>query len=88
MSAVRCCTSSSRGLNVLLLDGLHLHEVHARAAGCLDDRLCIVVIVLVCLDEGLDVMRADQLDFDANGLELSCPVMSGTAGLHRDGARL
>jgi hypothetical protein len=36
---------SVNGLNVLLLNGLHLHEVHARAAGCLDDRLCIVAIV-------------------------------------------
>lgn len=58
------------GLNVLLLNRLHRHEVHARAAGRFHDRFGIIAIVLVRHDEGLDVMRADQFDLDAKCLEL------------------
>lgn len=72
------------GLDVLLLDRLHRHEVHARPTGGLDDRLGIVAIVLVRFDEGFDIVRADQFDLDADGLELPCPMVRRTAGLHRD----
>ncbi|MFL9922551.1 hypothetical protein PQR75_46510 [Paraburkholderia fungorum] len=53
-------------LDVLLLDGFNWHEAHGGPARGLDDRLCIVAIVPVRLDERRDVLRADQPDFNSH----------------------
>jgi len=46
-------------LNVLLFNLLDWHKVHRRPAGCLDDCLRIVSVVLVCLYEGFDELGTD-----------------------------
>jgi hypothetical protein len=56
-------THAMRRLDVLLLDGFNRHEAHGGPARGLDDRLGIVAIVLVGLDERCDVLGADQPDF-------------------------
>ena len=61
-------THSMQGLDVLLLDALHRNEPHRRTAGCLDDRLGVVAVVLVGLHEGGNVLRGDETHLSAHGL--------------------
>jgi len=77
-------THSMQGLDVLLLDALHRNEPHRRTAGCLDDRLGIVPVVLVCLDERRHELRTDELYLDAAGLQLPRPMMRRGTSLHDD----
>lgn len=71
-------------LDVLLLDRFDRHKAHRGSTGSLDNRLRIVAIVLVRLDERCDILRADQSDFDTDRLETSRPVVGSAACFHDD----
>ena len=62
-------------LHVLLLYGLDRNEMHRWSEGSFHDGFSVVAIVLVRLDEGGDVLGADQAHLDAHGLELTRPVV-------------
>src|SRR5208337_6585 len=61
-----------------------LHEAHAGTAGGLADHLGVVAVVLGALDEGLDVLRWDQVHGVAKGGQHSSPVMRTGARFQGD----
>ncbi len=73
-------------LNVLLFNLFDWHKVHRRSAGCFDDRLRIIGVILVGLHEGFDKLRTDQPNRVATSLKSSRPVISATSGFHYDSA--
>src|SRR5437762_8717336 len=89
---VRCLTNISRGLvqhqHGLLIRTLDRHETHARPRHRLADRRRVDRVILAPLDVGLDVSRRYQHHFVPHRHELAGPIMSGTARLHTDPARL
>lgn len=82
------CAHPVCGLDVLLLDRFDRNEAHGRPTGGLDNRLGVVAIVLVGLDEGRHILWADQPNLNAKRMEAPCPVMGGAAGFHYDHPRL
>ncbi len=70
------------GSHVLLLNRLDRHKTHRRSAGSFNDGRRIVGVILVGLDEGADILRADQPDFDTQLLETPAPVMGRTTSFH------
>jgi len=71
-----------QGLNVLLLLGLGRHELHVRQHQGGADGLCIVLIILLMLDEWFDILRRDHLDRMAERFELPLPKKRPSAGLN------
>src|SRR6202163_3763504 len=72
----------------LLIRTLDRHETHARPRHRLADRRRVDRVILAPLDVGLDVSRRYQHHFVPHRHELAGPIMSGTARLHTDPARL
>ena len=64
----------------LLVDRLHRHGPHVRPRGRLTDRFRVVAIVLAALDEGLHVLRRDQLDPVTHGAKCLTPMMAPRIG--------
>jgi hypothetical protein len=73
-----------QALQRLLLDGLDLDRRDIGAAGRFEQGAGIGGIGLVALDVGADVGGRQELDVDAQGIELACPVMGRAAGFHDD----
>ena len=66
---------------------IHRHEPHGRALGRLDDRGCVVAVILLPLDERFHVHRRDQLARVTLVDDRTTPVVGATAGLHHHQAR-
>ena len=64
-------TRAMQGLDILLLDCLLRHETHVSLAGCRADCLGIVAVILLATHEWLHILRADDPDLVAQGLELA-----------------
>ena len=64
-------------LDILLLDGLHRHEAHARSTHRLADRFGIVGVVLIALHIRLHELRCDQLHAITTRLQLTRPIVRG-----------
>src|SRR5512142_608043 len=73
-----------QGKDALLLDGFDGHEARVRSTYGLADRLRVGRIGLVALDVGLHVLRWDKADEMPQPAQLSRPVVSARARLHRD----
>ncbi len=55
--------------------------------GLLADRFRVIAIVLAALDEGLHILRRDQLHPMAHGVQHPAPVMSTRAGFQSNFGR-
>lgn len=86
MNWARVRTARS-GLAVRLFSArLRLDKAHGRAQGRLDDRFGVGALTLVALHQGFDASRGDQRRRMPDVRKHPRPVMSATAGLHRDRA--
>ena len=77
-------TGAVQALQGLLFDGFDFNRRNIGAAGGLQQGAGIGGIGLVALDVGTDVSGRQQLDFDAQAVEPTPPVMGRAAGFHDD----
>jgi hypothetical protein len=68
----------------LLTTCLHRHGPHGRPRCRLADRFRVIAIVLAALDEGLHVLRGNQLYPVAHSSQNPAPVMGTRTGFQRD----
>lgn len=80
-------THSMHRLNVFLLDRFDANKAHCRSGRCFDERLNIVAIVLLRLDELRQILRTYKADFDTQGNKTSRPMMRRAASLHHNDSR-
>lgn len=76
-----------QALNILLFNALHGNKPHVGSLHGFTNGFSIVAVVLVALDKGFDELRADELNMMPHAGEMSGPVVSAGASLHRDAAR-
>jgi hypothetical protein len=81
-------TRAVERLDILLFDRLLWHEPHIRLAKRSANRLGVITVVLLVLDERLHVLRRNDLNLVSKRLEPALPKVRPGAGLDADSARL
>lgn len=74
-------------LRIQLCFALELDKAHCGSGGGLSNRLCVALVVLLCLDVGLDVFGGHQPYLMSLLAHHSSEMVSTAAGLHGDDAR-